>query len=237
MDNFQIETAQNVQISQNIARINDRILAFLVDLLIIIAYEVIMLFVYTSSGLSGSGLWVATLTFGLPPFLYHLLMETLNNGQSIGKAALKIRVVRLDGSPARFSNYLIRWALRIIDFSITSGACALFTFLLNDKGQRLGDIAAKTTVISERKYIGIQQTLQVDIPSNYTPLYPQVTVFSDKDIQTIKQLYQKAKHNNNYKVIDTLAHKTAGIMEITYQESSVNFISRVISDYNYYTQQ
>src|SRR5699024_5375414 len=121
----------------------------IIDILIIIVYVILMfvLFVSIDNGnlLDRSSIWVLSLVFGLPPYLYFLLMESLNNGQTIGKTALKIRVVKLNGTSAHFSNYLIRWALRIIDFSLTSGACALFSFLLNGKGQRLGDIAAKTT--------------------------------------------------------------------------------------------
>jgi uncharacterized RDD family membrane protein YckC len=38
MDNFQIETAQNVSIYQNVAGIGERLLAFLIDFLIMVAY-------------------------------------------------------------------------------------------------------------------------------------------------------------------------------------------------------
>ena len=97
MNNSQIETAQNVQLSQNIANLGDRSLAFLLDTLVIVAYELLMIFLVNSMALSGFSNWIFVLVFGLPPFLYHLLIEAFNNGQSIGKAALRIRVVKLDG--------------------------------------------------------------------------------------------------------------------------------------------
>lgn len=241
MDNFQIETAQNIQISQNIASIGDRIIAFIIDILLISAYEMIMMLVFITfnSGnySSTTELWVVVLVFGLPPFLYHLLMETLNNGQSVGKAALKIRVVKIDGKPLHFSDYLVRWLLRIVDISLSTGAIALFTLLLNGKGQRLGDIAAKTTVISEKKHIGMSDTLLMDFPEDYVPVYPQVTIFSDHDIQEIKKLYKQAKSKSNRQVIEVLAKKVSAIIEIHPEQSEEDFIQQVIKDYNYYTQQ
>lgn len=236
MDNFQIETAQNVTIAQNIANLGDRVLGFLVDMLIIIAYEIIMMLVFGAMGMNGGGQWVLMLVFGLPPFLYHLLMETFNNGQSLGKMALKIRVVKIDGSKPAFSNYAIRWLLRLIDFSLTTGACAIVTFLLNGKGQRLGDLAAGTTVISEKQTASVRDTLMVEIPVDYTPVYPQVTVFSDHDMQTIKNLFQRARRKKDYGVIKSLAQKVETVMETSRKEAPIPFIKRVIVDYNYYTQ-
>ena len=123
------------------------------------------------------------MTIGLPLFLYHLLWEMFWNGRSPGKAVMKLRVVKLDGSKPSFSNYLLRWLLRIIDLTLTSGAVALVTILFNGRGQRLGDIAATTTVISEKKTMDLHRTLLIDIPEGYVPTYPQVTVFSDREMQ------------------------------------------------------
>lgn len=242
MDKIQIETAQNVRITHQVAGLGDRILAFILDGLAIAVYEMLMLLVYFSLDLDGvfggNNYWVAFLVFGLPVFLYHLLMESLNNGQSLGKAALKIRVVRLDGSSPQFSDYLIRWILRIIDISLTSGAMAIFTFLLNGKGQRLGDISAKTTVISEKDHMGLRRkTPGIDLPDNYMPIYPQVTIFTDKEMQAIKDLYQNAKSKNNPEVIQSLAEKVARLMNVEATGKSAEFLKQVIRDYTYYTQQ
>jgi uncharacterized RDD family membrane protein YckC len=159
MDNFQIETAQNIGIHQNVAGIGDRILAFLLDLAIIIAYIILTSFAIAGLGLEGGSLWVYYLVIGLPVFLYYLVWETFNRGQSPGKAAMKLRVVKLDGSRPQFSQYIIRWLLRIVDISLSSGGVAVVTILFSGKGQRLGDLAAGTTVISEKKKVSISHTL------------------------------------------------------------------------------
>lgn len=236
MDNFQIESAQNVKLQQNVADLWDRILAFLIDALVLLAFVILV-----SIGLGGLGLgdgerWVYYLVLGLPLFLYHLFFETFWNGRSLGKAAMKIRVVKLDGSPPAFSNYAVRWLLRFVDIKLTSGAVALVTILLNGKGQRLGDVAAGTTVISERKRVSFQDTLLVEIPEDYQARYPQVQVFTDREIQTIKELFLDAKLKSNHHIILSLSKKAAEMMEVVPTEKPMVFLETLIADYNYYTQ-
>tara|TARA_R110002072_G_scaffold23949_2_gene82018 strand:- start:134042 stop:134773 length:732 start_codon:yes stop_codon:yes gene_type:complete len=241
MDNFQIETAQNVNIVQNVAGIGDRIVAYIVDGLVIgayviLIYVVIIGFFISDIDLSDSALLILFMAIGLPILLYHLLFEMFWNGQSPGKKIMKIRVVKLDGSKPAFSNYLLRWLLRVIDFGLASGAVALVTILINGRGQRLGDLAAATTVISEKTPIQFSQTILMDLPEDYEPMYPQVTVFSDSEIQTIKNVYTNAKYGGNHNVILRLSNKVATVMEVTFEETPMVFIDKVIKDYNYYTQ-
>ncbi len=236
MDNFQIETAQNIGIYQNVAGIGDRILAFLIDGLILIGYAILASLAIAGLGLDGGQQWVYYLIIGLPIFMYYLVWETFNNGRTPGKAALNIRVVRLDGSRPAFSQYIIRWLLRLIDISLSSGGVALVSILLNGKGQRLGDMAAGTAVISERNKMQLSQTLHMDIPENYIPTYSQVTILKDRDIQKIKKIYFNARRNGNHNVIVSLADKVSDLLEVKPAERPLDFIDRVIKDYNYYTQ-
>jgi uncharacterized RDD family membrane protein YckC len=236
MDNFQIETAQNVNILQNVAGVGDRILAYLLDSLIMGFYVFIIILVFTNVNLSDDYFMIVGLTIGLPLFLYHLLWEMLWNGRSPGKAIMNLRVVKTDGSKPAFSNYLLRWLLRIIDITATSGGLALVTILLNGKGQRLGDMAAVTTVITEKQVVNFSQTILTDLPENYQPTYPQVTVFSDSEIQTIKNIFAEARYNSNHNVILKLAIKVADVMEIKFEETPIKFVDTVIKDYNHFTQ-
>ena len=237
MDNFQIETAQNVSINQNVANVSTRIGSFLLDGLIIVGYAIIMNWILNAIGLEADmESWMIYLIMGLPIFFYSLLFEVLMNGQTPGKYVNKIRVVKIDGSKPTFGSYLLRWMLRLIDISIASGSVALLTILLNGKGQRLGDIAASTTVISEKKRVTIHDTLVADIPDDYTPTFPQVTMLSDTDIQTIKQMYRTAKRKGNHGVIVKLHKKIIEITDIKTELKPIDFVDIVIKDYNYYTQ-
>jgi hypothetical protein len=100
----------------------------------------------------------------------------------------------------------------------------------------LGDIAAGTTVISERQIVSIKDTIMRDLPSDYVPTYSQVTMLNDKDVRTIKTLYDQAVFKGNYNIILNISVRLEKIMQIEAKESPVDFVSKVIKDYNYYTQ-
>ncbi len=239
MDNFQIETAQNVSITQNVAGIGHRLLAYLVDMLIIAAYWLASVFALAAFGLesrSQSSIVIYFMLLGIPTFLYFFLFETLWDGRTPGKASMNLRVVKLDGSKPGLGSFFVRWIMRIIDITLTSGGIAVFTILLNGKGQRLGDMAAGTTVINENKKVNLGQTLLMDIPDGYVPAYPQVTVFSDADIQTIKTVFTHARRHGNHHVIVKLSDKVAKTMQVTPKEKPMLFVDKVLQDYNFYTQ-
>ncbi len=67
-------------------------------------------------------------------------------GQTIGKRAMGIKVVRENGSPIDIEAAFVRNILRVIDglFAYLVGAILIWT---SHKKQRLGDRAAKTVVI------------------------------------------------------------------------------------------
>lgn len=237
MDNFQIETAQNISITQNVAGVGERILAYLIDFVIMVIYVVLAFFMMAGLNVPGDQEWLFVSVIFLPLLFYFLLWESLWNGRSPGKAALELRVVKLDGSKPTFSNYLVRWLLRIVDISITSGSVAVVTILLTGRGQRLGDLAAGTTVISEKSRVGLDRTVLVNVPEDYRPQYPQVTMLSDLDVQEIKEIYRESLKNSNYRVIGKLSNKVSDLLQVTPEEKPLQFIKTVLKDYSYYTQQ
>jgi len=236
MDNFQIETAQNVNIFHNVAGVGERIVAFLIDGLLIFAYYILVSFVFSNFSIADENYFMVAMVMGLPPFVYHLLWETFWDGRSPGKAVMKLRVVKIDGSKPVFSSFLLRWLLRLVDITACFGSVALFTILFNGKGQRLGDLAATTTVITEKKTITFSQTILAEVPTDYTPTYQGVTIFKDSEMQTIKNVYQDAKRKGNHKVINSLSTKVATVMKITPEQTPIKFLDVVIKDYNFYTQ-
>ncbi|WP_296312778.1 RDD family protein [Winogradskyella sp. UBA3174] len=236
MDEFQIETAQNVGINQNVASIGDRLLGYLIDSAVILLYGILAILLLVKLNLEPGDSWTIYLLVSLPAFLYYVLLETFLNGKTIGKTLMKTRVVKLDGSPPSFANYFVRWILRIIDVALTTGGGAVLTILLKGNGQRIGDIAAGTTVISEKQKLTINDTLVKDLPLNYLPTYSQVTVLKDSDMQTIKNLYDDAVRNGNHNIIVNLHYRLLKVMSIETNEKPLDFVAKVIKDYNYYTQ-
>ena len=68
MDNFQIETAQNITITQNAAGVGERILAFLIALVLQVFYLILINFLLQGLNLDGGQEWVYILVMGLPIF-------------------------------------------------------------------------------------------------------------------------------------------------------------------------
>jgi len=237
MEQFQIETAQNITISQNTAHLGDRMVAYLVDSFIILAYLILVIILLVSLEIDFGDMWAFYLVLSLPAFMYYVLLETFMNGQTVGKKLMQVRVVKLDGSKPSFASYFIRWILRIIDVALTSGGIAVLTILIRGTGQRVGDIAAGTTVISEKKRVSLKDTLLRELPKDYKPRFPQVTVFKDREMQTIKELYDSAKRNGDHNVIVSLSDQIKRVTDITADLKPVDLVDIVIKDYNFYTQQ
>ncbi|WP_299365736.1 RDD family protein [Winogradskyella sp.] len=236
MDEFQIETAQNVGINQSVASIGDRLLAYLIDSTVIFIYVLGSILLLGALDLDMGDTWAIYLLINLPAFLYYVLLETFWDGKTVGKNIMKTRVVKLDGSKPSFANYFVRWILRIVDVVITFGGAAALTILVKGNGQRIGDIAAGTTVISERQKVTINDTILKEIPFDYVPTYSQVTVLNDSDMQKVKNLYDDAVVRGNHNVILNLHYRLAKVMAVEPKEKPVDFVAKVIKDYNYYTQ-
>jgi uncharacterized RDD family membrane protein YckC len=237
MDDFQIETAQNISINQQVASLSTRIGSYLIDLLLIASYFIVVVIIINALDIKlGLDSYVTYTLLTLPILFYSLLFETLLNGQTPGKMLNNIRVVKKDGSKPAFGNFLLRWVLRIIDIQIASGSVAILTILLNGKGQRLGDLAAGTTVIREKQKITLKDTLLADLPDDYKPVYAQVTLLSDNDIQIIKNLYQKSVRRGDHNIILRLHDKILKLTDIKTVQKPIEFVETVIKDYNYFTQ-
>ena len=224
------------QINQNVASIGHRMLGYLIDSAVILVYAIGAIWLLVALNLDPGDSWAVYLLVSLPAFLYYVLLETFLNGKTVGKNVMNTRVVKLDGSRPSFANYFVRWILRVIDVVFTSGGAAVLTILLKGNGQRIGDIAAGTTVISERHKITIDDTLIKNIPIDYEPTYSQVTVLNDSDMQTIKNLYDEALRKGNHNIIINLHHRLTKVMAVDTEEKPVDFVAKVIKDYNYYTQ-
>jgi uncharacterized RDD family membrane protein YckC len=90
-----------------------------------------------------------TLPFGLLGLLYWVYFEGAY-GQTLGKMAMDVVVVKDDGSDCDYAASLVRNVLRIVDALPTFYIVGLVVIYVSDEGQRVGDIAASTVVVNER---------------------------------------------------------------------------------------
>jgi uncharacterized RDD family membrane protein YckC len=245
MSELTINTTQNVNINFTAATVGDRILAFLIDLAIKIAYYIVVygIFFYwlqinkTFSTMDQWSVMAIMLVFFLPVMLYSITMESIFEGQSFGKKLMKIKVVKIDGYQAGFGDYLIRWFFRVIDISMLYGIVALVSVISSKKSQRLGDMTAGTAVITLRNKITINSTILEEIGQEYVPAYPLVIKLSDNDMRIIKDTFQFAKTKDDYETIERLKNKIESVTGIKKGSgSNSEFIATILKDYNYYTQ-
>ena len=144
MTDFKIHTAQNTVLLQNKASLGERMIATLLDLLIIAAYAMVGTFLMAAMSFGGA----AWLLYFLPAYFYTLVLELVFHGQTFGKKVMKLKVVHGEGRNVPFSSYLLRWLLRIVDIWLLFGSIGTLSIILSRKGQRIGDIAADTIVVS-----------------------------------------------------------------------------------------
>ncbi|PZO34576.1 MAG: RDD family protein, partial [Flavobacteriaceae bacterium] len=175
--------------------------------------------------------------FYMPVAFYSLLLESLLEGQTLGKRLLKIKVVKIDGYQASFGDYLMRWLFRIIDVSFSSGIVGLVSIIASEKSQRLGDMAGGTSVITLKNNININHTILEEIDVSYVPTYPLVIKLSDNDARIIKETFNSARANKDYHMITRLKTKIEDVTGIRNQSGNdEDFIKTILKDYNYYTQ-
>jgi len=98
-------------------------------------------------------------------FGYPIGLETLWRGRTLGKAAMGLRVVTVEGAPVRFRHAAVRAALSLVDFGLTAGAGAVVTALVSRRHQRLGDLVAGTVVLRERTGAARPQVATFAVPN------------------------------------------------------------------------
>ncbi len=239
MTNIAINTTQNVNLDYKTVGLGERILAFLIDAVIFWLYLFIVNFITALLGTAFSDNWtvfgIQSLLF-LPVSFYSLYMHIIFNGRTVGKMIMKIRVVRVDGLPVHWSNYMIRWMLRLVDIWIFASAVGVLSILFSEKHQRLGDAAAGTIVITNKRKVKISHTILEEVEDSYQPKFLNVTKLSDKDVRLIKETYLIAKRSNDYKTLTALRNKVENVLEVQSELYDRQFLDTVLKDYNYYTQ-
>ncbi|GAA3977599.1 RDD family protein [Hymenobacter antarcticus] len=240
MSSIRVHTAQNVTLEYEIASLGDRIVAAIIDYVILIAWAMLCAMLLVVPLVSGGRpsessfgplvILVAFLAYA-PLVFYNLVCEVFLNGQSIGKKARNIKVMRLDGTAPSIGDYLLRWLLRIIDLQF-AGLVAIISIAASQRGQRLGDMAAGTTVVKVRPTTGFETTLGgLSSIAGYQVVFPQVAVLADHDVALVRQLLQQASARGNYEVLNQIANKVKTLTGIQTDLQDEPFLKTVLRDY------
>jgi uncharacterized RDD family membrane protein YckC len=165
-DRYILETPENIEVEFELAGLGSRFCAMFIDTLVIslvVLVMVLLLFVpgilsapVLTNSAPGSGRlieWLVALVWVIVAVVvfdgYFLFFELVMRGQTPGKRAMKLRVIRDDGTPATLNEILVRNILRVVDFLPAGYAVGAVAMFFSPLCKRLGDVAAGTIVVKE----------------------------------------------------------------------------------------
>lgn len=240
MSTIRIQTTQNVVLEYEAASVGDRVLAQVLDALVMLLWAAVVSFLSRQVTGSEDGQQIAAyVLIGVPLLVYHPLCEIFFNGQSLGKQARRIKVTRLDGTQPGLGDYALRWLVGLFEIGITMGSVALVATLFNGRGQRLGDMAAGTTVVSLRPRAPDVRALtaETQVPAGYQPVFEQARHLSDHDATLVRQLFRQAGAQGDYALLNELAGKVKTVTTIHTDLADEPFIRTVLRDHAYFAAQ
>ncbi len=237
MRTIEITTTQNVTIEYQLAELKDRIFAYLIDWMVISGGMMIIALFFEAALkyniYSGGGILLNIVAF----LLYHFMLEVSMDGQSLGKKAMGLKVVKLNGQEASVSDYLLRTVFHLLDTIFSMGTVGAILISSSNKNQRMGDITANTAVIKVRFDLQFQldDILKINSIDNYEPTYPEVRQFNEQDMLLIKNIiarYRQYPNKAHEQILDELISTLLKKMDILERpQNRIEFLKTLIKDY------
>ena len=134
--------------SRIVAIVIDTIILGIIGFLLMIPFGLSTAMLALMSGSWNIAMWMIAYVVVLN-FIIWIIYFTYfegNSGQTIGKKAMHIKVVKNDGKKLTYADALIRTILRVID-GIAFYLIGLIVILVTERKQRIGDMAAGTIVV------------------------------------------------------------------------------------------
>ena len=240
MKTVDIHTNQNVVITYELAVLWQRMVAFLMDLIIIGAIFWLLSLVAVATIFLKQSQWIAiVLTVGFPfVFIgYFLLTNLWLKGQSPGKRVMKLKIMKFNGQPVRWGDVLLRDLFLFPEVIITSGLLGALLIGATDRNQRLGDILANTVVVNERnsQSVSLKGLLSRRTTADYAPAFPQVTRLSEHELLLVNRALERARNypsKAHEQAMETVAQKMEDKLNITRQGYATEaFLRRLSQDY------
>lgn len=236
MKTISIVTANNVTIEYELASTQQRIFAFFIDLLIIAGWILIgSLIAASADSDTDVNIWITIFT--IPVFFYTVVSEGFFGGQTIGKRALNVKVVKLNGDNPGLGDFFIRWAFRMVDIWGSAGGAAVLFLSSSEKNQRIGGLLSQTVVINlkPRTSFNIDDLLSIRGAKDHEAAYLGVTQFTDDDMLIIKNAldrYKKYKNKGHKEVVLALSGKVETALQLKKSpKNKIKFLKTVLQDY------
>ena len=233
MENYSIQTTQNVQLNYRMASVGERILAYFTDIFFELVVILGLAFLLSYLKIKEPAIYFLVFT---PFIFYDLFFESVFQGQSPGKMFMKIKVIAEDGGQVTFSKYLIRWILRLIDIAVSFGLFAVVAIVASKKGQRIGDMAAGTSLISTKLKPVFDESVFVNLPDNYQVVFPQAADLEYRHVKSLLDVIRFYTENPGKHEAILMVYKARKNLETRFgietELKPVEFIETVIRDFN-----
>ena len=238
MKNIEIKTTQNVVLQYELADLKDRILAFLIDLLcLLVGGGLLLSFGMAIFASSETAATVFAVFLYAILIFYPLALEVWNNGQTVGKMALRIQVIKVEGGKATFADYAARWAFGMVDIYFSLGGIAAIMVASSSKAQRLGDIVANTAVIKVVPKVNLQlrDLLSIHSQTSYVPVYTQAKQLAEEDVLLIKSTldrYSRFQNDAHFDAINLLGRRIKEVLRLE-EDATDNrkFLQTILYDF------
>lgn len=180
---FEMVTPENIAFQYRVAGPFQRLPAYLLDGLIqgaiILGGFMILVLAGALASLPGGGLGAAMIFFFFVNWFYGGFFETILNGQTPGKRMTRLRVISVDGQPINALQAILRNLLRAVDMlPLMTYQFGLFSAILTERFQRLGDLACGTMVVVEEppyRY-GVVRVTEPEVLAMVAAIPPDFTV-------------------------------------------------------------
>lgn len=166
---YPIVTPEQVTLDYELAGIGSRSIAAIIDTAILLIVDLLFTIWIIFVGAQGKtsllpaihqqmisqdyalAIYIAIIFFFT--LLYYILFEGLWSGRTPGKWLTRLRVISIDGRPLSFFASVVRNLVRIVDLLPSGYLIGMVFMLVTKREQRLGDLAAGTIVILNRKTV------------------------------------------------------------------------------------
>ena len=213
-------TPEDVPLRFELAGAGTRILAALVDQLIIVMLEAGLLMFALVIGLLAEEItesdveqWTEQMQGGGPTmtllgislllgfvvnFGYYVFMELTTNGQTVGKRMLGIRTIRDGGYGVTFTASLLRNLARLVDMLPNTYFVGIVAMVAHPREKRIGDMLAGTVVVRERarSAAGLpfgDQRYSTLAERRYHLDRPAIEPFGEEHEQVLVQFFSRAR--------------------------------------------
>ena len=238
-----IITGQYVELTQTPASVGDRLLAAIIDYAIIGTYYMAVSFGFSRLIFQfrhmSDVVFITIFVLALSPIIfYYPICEIAARGQSLGKMAMKTRVVTMDGNSPSVGSCLLRWLLYPID-TVLTGFLGVVFITFGKHRQRLGDLAAGTIVIkttsSQYDFFTINDYNYVQ--PGYQPTYPEAVNLSTRQVDVITRTLYSSDPDRRNELVYKLAVQVQQFLGVQVPANvyADAFLTTVLNDFYYYS--